>query len=115
MEERIAIKGEHGTSYMTKEQIAFYAIKCPDPNCGAYGDSHSVMCSTISHEERLAKMRANNQAYYEQRQRDENYRRELIKQVTFWQGKCAILRHENNKLRSKLNPKIGDSASGKSV
>ena len=26
----------------------------------------------------------------------------LRHEVTMWQGKCAVLRHENNKLRAKL-------------
>jgi hypothetical protein len=34
-------------------------------------------------------------------------------QVTFWQGKFAAVKHENNKLRRKLSPRVDPPASKK--
>lgn len=75
----------------------------PCKECGSYDDEHhGVECSHTSVERKaeLYKM------YYEMRKRSQQANavsfKRVKEQVTFWQGKCAILKRENNALRGNL-------------
>jgi hypothetical protein len=63
---------------------------------------HSVTCSKATAERRAELYKA----YYEMMQRTQQHNTRafnlLRDRVTFWQGKCAILKRENNALRRKL-------------
>lgn len=75
--------------------------RCPDPKCGAY-TGHSPFCSLATAEYKAEQM----VQYYSAWLRDVSHYREkaerLREQVTLWQGKFAILKHENNQLRKKI-------------
>lgn len=71
---------------------------CPDKGCGArFG--HSLVCRLASVEERAEQRDVAVQGWHTCIAKAER----LLHQVTFWQGKHAILRLENNKLRRKVH------------
>lgn len=76
--------------------------KCPAKECGAYG-GHHPLCPLAPPEYKEAQltryMVALNQGL-------ERYRL-MAERVTLWQGKHALLRHENNRLRKKLREMTG--------
>lgn len=71
------------------------AEKCPE--CNAL-KGHSITCSLQSVEEKAAQT----MIYYNAWLHAQVVSQRLKAQVTFWQGKHAMLRHENNKLRKRL-------------
>lgn len=75
--------------------------RCPE--CDAL-KGHGVKCSRMTTEEKAAMA----MQYYDSWMKTHDHYRELCKrlreQVTLWQGKHALLRHENNQLRRKLRP-----------
>jgi hypothetical protein len=70
---------------------------CPDKGCGArFG--HSLICRLASVEERAAQRDTAVQGWHKSISEAERLRQ----QVVFWQGKFAMVKHENNKLRRKV-------------
>lgn len=73
----------------------------PCPRCGGYAD-HATECTLQTVEQKAAMM----MTYYEMyRKKCDAYHAFQIKWQQWgvmWQGKHAILRHENNKLRRAL-------------
>ena len=70
---------------------------CSD--CGVYHDQHHPLCASGSIELKLRQL----VWYYNQ---SRAHWLDLVRQreqVVFWQGKHALVRHENNKLRRKLH------------
>lgn len=75
--------------------------RIPCPKCGAY-TGHGVECTGMTVEEKAEKM----MHYYEAWRKKCNEHHDIqVKWQTYavmWQGKCAMLRQENNKLRRAL-------------
>lgn len=79
--------------------------KCPE--CGAYrtlddDEAHAPKCSLASVQYRASQADLYYDAWLRDSRQHEKLRAFWKEQVTLWQGKCLILRHENNKLRRKL-------------
>jgi len=76
-------------------------IRCPE--CNAL-TGHCITCSRQTVEEKAAQATR----YYDAWVRDCAHYLALLerqrKQITFWQGKHAMLKRENNALRKKLTP-----------
>lgn len=64
---------------------------------------HKDICLAKSQEELIAIA----QGYWNRQDFLQEERNKLIDQITFWQGKFAILKQENNRLRNKLRG-LGD-------
>lgn len=75
-------------------------VRCPE--CEAYGGRHCFNCSLQTVEQEIAWGPHYHARWTEQIKLNGEYGIRLRKEVTLWQGKHALLRHENNKLRSKL-------------
>lgn len=78
-----------------------YSGHCPE--CDHY-NSHTVECSLAPHVYRLElikDLKARMMWYHDRAQ-------EFGRDATFWQGKHAMLRHENNRLRKKLQRMLRD-------
>ncbi len=74
--------------------------QCPARECGAY-DGHAPRCPLASVEYKAAEMLRYYEAWLKQHGEILQLRERLKREVTFWQGKHALLRHENNKLRRR--------------
>ena len=70
---------------------------CPEPICGAL-HGHHPLCPRGSAEEKLLQLERYFKRYTKQRGKLDD----MHDLVTLWQGKHAMLRHENNALRRKL-------------
>lgn len=75
-------------------------VRCPE--CAACNGKHVLACSQQTFEEMRAKVVHYHAAWLEQMKRNGLCGIRLRKEVTLWQGKHALLRHENNNLRKKL-------------
>lgn len=75
-------------------------VRCPE--CTAYNGKHCFDCSLQTVEEKIAWGPYYHDAWLDQQRRDSDYGTRLRALVTLWQGKHALLRHENNKLRKKV-------------
>lgn len=82
----------------------------PCSECGAYKD-HAPECSKNTYEDlrRHLDLYVTSWRKLEMAKREKNKKLwEIIdakaKEVTFWQGKFRIVKHENNQLRKKLFP-----------
>lgn len=72
-----------------------YSGHCPE--CG-HLRSHTIECSEAPHSYRMHLIEN-----LQTRMRSmKSYALDMKKEVTFWQGKHAMLRHENNQMRKKL-------------
>lgn len=74
--------------------------RCPE--CTAYHGYHVLDCSQQTYDEMRAQVREYHAAWLREHQSRNVERNRLKEQVTLWQGKHALLRHENNKLRKKI-------------
>lgn len=72
------------------------------------GRPHQHFCTEQSPVERIAAQVYVIESYTRRIERLEQLCRRLREQVTLWQGKHAIVRHENNRLRRK--PQRGEAA-----
>lgn len=70
------------------------------PACGAL-KSHSVKCPLLTDAQKAEFLDEYYQAWLGETRSHELTRKRLTEMVTLWQGKHALLRHENNKLRRK--------------
>lgn len=84
---------------MTKEERE--ATRCPE--CKMYYRSHWPSCSLVTVESLRRDLAASQKL--EKRNREARYIqfRRMVEQLTLWQGKFHAIRHENNKLRRRLN------------
>lgn len=77
-------------------------VRCPDPKCGAFDGHHGPHCEMAPDEWKLRWL----PVYLRNRDKaiGELYRTQdhLRALVTLWQGKYALVKHENNQLRRKL-------------
>lgn len=79
--------------------MAIDHTKPPCSECGSYdAESHLHTCSHASRETLLKTIAAGKEVVNKYAE----WLRRSQEQVTFWQGKFRIVKHENNKLRSKL-------------
>lgn len=70
--------------------------------CSYYRGAHACYCSRITVDElRKSLMQALERENHNRTAREIQFRR-LNERLTFWQGKFHALRHENNKLRRRL-------------
>lgn len=87
---------------------------CPDPKCGAF-IGHHPNCDLID----LDTAKSMLKQYYSLYLRQETHKREEIarawditrrfrQEVARWEGKFRIVKHENNQLRKKINPKYNE-------
>lgn len=80
--------------------------RCPAPECGAYDDHHIPGCPLAPLEYKAEMMLVYYKKWLEERAVSMHERQRLRDLATLWQGKHAMLRHENNRLRRKLkNPR----------
>lgn len=73
----------------------------PCPECGAF-KGHAPDCSSTSREDLAQAYRDTQKMWREENSRFIKRICDLQTMVTLWQGKHAIVRHENNKLRAKV-------------
>lgn len=80
--------------------------KPPCKECGSYdNERHHPYCSKASDEQKIRGYLDYYEAWLrENAERNKMYTR-LSKDITFWQGKYRIVKHENNKLRKALYQK----------
>lgn len=91
-------------------------VRCPE--CGALtysheSERHAFNCSRITLEDAISQLLTYHAAWWKLEKDDrewraalelraEKERTQLKEQVTLWQGKFALVAHENNALRRKL-------------
>jgi hypothetical protein len=81
--------------------------KPPCPECGTYDASHHIpTCSLQTVEQKAALMMLYYQEWILTHERWMKNSRRLREMLTFWQGKHAILKQENNALRKKIKSLI---------
>lgn len=78
--------------------------KCPE--CSAYQGHHHPKCSLIDGEHAKTLLHQYYDNWLEARNKRDGALKHWRDLVTFWQGKCAILRQENNALRRKVSRQI---------
>lgn len=80
------------------------APQLPDrcPECGLFG--HDPFCSLQTLEYKAAQVEVYYNAWVQGQQSSKKLWDHNTKQIRELQGRCAILRNENNKLRRKLYP-----------
>jgi len=79
------------------------AVDTTCDECGAH-ESHSVFCSRQSRAELLLQLKTYYDAWANHHAKNEIVIKRYRAEIVHWQGKHAMLRHENNKLRKKLFP-----------
>lgn len=75
--------------------------QCPHPKCQAYGGGHTPECPLAPPEYKAEQLLRFVRICHEYRQTLRCYRTE----IALWQGKFAVLKHENNALRRRLRAK----------
>lgn len=75
------------------------STKCDE--CGAFHGMHALACSRQTYEQMQQQVLDHHSSWQAEHQRYNTLHARLKQHVTLWQGKCAILRHENNKLRDR--------------
>lgn len=75
--------------------------RCPDPMCGAL-DGHSPLCKLAPVEYQAQQLADYYKMWLDLRRRHNALYERHKKDVTFWQGKFHMVKHENNALRAKL-------------
>jgi regulator of replication initiation timing len=84
-----------------QKEAEIEATRCPE--CQLYHGAHRPPCSLVTVESLRKDLESSQWLEKHNRTaRDIQFRR-MTEQLTFWQGKFHALRHENNKLRRRLN------------
>lgn len=82
----------------TKEKVEL--VQCP--SCKHFAQHHSLDCDTLSVEEQLEKYKdAYNRSCANER-RTNQWAVKAHEQTVLWMGKYRLVKHENNKLRTKI-------------
>lgn len=81
--------------------------RCPE--CLAYGGFHTWLCRSIPYDQKVAHLEWYANTFLNGQER---YRKAMLARkdmIAALQGKCAVLKHENNRLRRKLYRQIPET------
>ena len=76
--------------------------KCEE--CGASG-GHSPFCEKQTVDQIKSQLKRYYTAWLDRQNNARASRDRLLHEIVFWQGKCAMLKHENNQLRKIVETK----------
>lgn len=96
---------------MSNTDVSPERVRCPE--CGTGSGLHCSECSLQTVEQKIAWGPYFYALWREQMKRNAESQIRLLRLVTLWQGKHAMLRHENNKLRKKLMKQVAVASAKK--